>query len=182
LIRRKRGADVVNYHVSAPASGDFAVQVQLRPSSYSYSSKQQQRVLTARIYNDLQLTADGTEWKAREEIWSQSIEEQYHDEGEEEEGIVVRLHGTIPNVQQWTAETPNLYTLVLELKDSDGNTTQVESCRIGFRSIDIDAETGILHVNGKRITVCGINRHEHDPDHGKVVSLERMHQDITVLK
>ena len=93
----------------------------------------------------------------------------------------------------WTAETPNLYTLVLTLlrheekgesNDNDNSAAthicQVESCRVGFRTIDI--HDGALHCNGCPITVCGMNRHEHDPDHGKVVSLERMKQDVCLLK
>ena len=105
----------------------------------------------------------------------------------------VHFQTVISNPQLWTAETPNLYTLVIEQhedeggggNDSDGTirttTTQVESCRIGFRSVEVTPK-GVLHVNGRAITICGINRHEHDPDHGKVVSLERMKQDIIVLK
>jgi Glycosyl hydrolases family 2, TIM barrel domain len=57
---------------------------------------------------------------------------------------------------------------------------QVESCRVGFRTVDI--LNGMVHVNGKRITVCGMNRHEHDPDHGKVVGLDQMGRDICLLK
>jgi len=104
------------------------------------------------------------------------------------------LSGDPPTVRLWTAETPNLYTLVISLevpttndsssRDGTGATAfavkQAESCRVGFRTVDI--HDGAVHVNGKRITVCGMNRHEHDPDHGKVVSLERMKQDICLLK
>jgi beta-galactosidase len=57
---------------------------------------------------------------------------------------------------------------------------QVESCRVGFRTVLI--KDAILLVNGKRITVCGVNRHEHDPEYGKCVSMERMKQDIELLK
>ena len=100
----------------------------------------------------------------------------------------------VDNPHLWTAETPNLYTLIIEQLEEDAGgdgeeseqfrrtiTTQVESCRIGFRSVEV-TRSGILNVNGRPITICGINRHEHDPDHGKVVSLERMKQDIIVLK
>ena len=64
--------------------------------------------------------------------------------------------------------------------DSNQKVTQVESCRVGFRTVDI--HDGVVRVNGKRITICGLNRHEHDPDHGKVVCVDRMKQDIELMK
>jgi hypothetical protein len=179
LIRRRPGADILDYHVEAPASGDLCVSVQLRESS---KPQQSSRTILARLYDDEQLTADG-DWKANTEIWSQ------RQSVEDPTSTTLQFKEQIPGVRLWTAETPHLYTLVLEQiddehedddHDSNGRITQVESCRVGFRSIDVDG--GILQVNGKRITICGINRHEHDPDHGKVVSMERMKQDITVLK
>lgn len=171
LIRRRPGADILDYHVSSPASGDLTVSVQLQelPSTPVLASTE--RIVTARLYADQQLTADGDWKRAKEEIWSQSLNG--------ENSTILQFKGQIPNVQSWTAETPNLYTLVLE-QQSNNSVTQVESCRVGFRSIDINE--GILHVNGKQIMICGINRHEHDPDHGKVVSIDRMKQDITTLK
>ena len=182
LIRRRSGADILDYHVSSPASGNLCVSTHLRESSNNATK----RKITARLYSDEQLTAEG-DWKKKEEIWSTS-------KTIPKTATTLQLQGMIPNVQLWTAETPTLYTLVLELQQpsspeggdtiTDTTTTtttlQSESCRVGFRTIDVDS--GILHVNGKRITICGINRHEHDPDHGKVVSLERMKQDITTLK
>ena len=179
LIRRKRGADIMNYEVSALASGQLTVQVQLQ----GLSSHNGTRILKGRLYDDVQLSADGSRWEPKQEIWSQTL----HIEAESlpapsspEENLVIRLQGNVDNIKTWSAETPTLYSLVLELLDHNGKTTQIESCRIGFRTID--ANDGTLNVNGRRITVCGINRHEHDPDFGKVVSLERMHQDIKVLK
>ena len=104
------------------------------------------------------------------------------------------MHDTIPNIKQWTAETPNLYTLVVELHNanSDGSRgvsseriIQCESCRVGFRTVSIDDDGSnhkLLKVNSKPIMIRGLNRHEHDPDTGKVVSLERTIQDITLFK
>jgi beta-galactosidase len=87
----------------------------------------------------------------------------------------------LTNIQAWTAETPHLYTLVVTLVDkATPKVWQVEACRIGFRTVAIvDAQ---VCVNGRPITVCGMNRHEHDPDTGKVVRLARMHQDVCTLK
>jgi hypothetical protein len=179
LIRRSPKADIMDYHVAAAASGDLTVSVQLRESALLQPPQEERRVVTARLYSDEQVTADGADWKeAKRELWSQR-----QTVDPTSATTTLTFQGQLEDIQPWTAETPHLYTLVLEQTTDDGTTRathQVESCRVGFRSIDVDG--GILHVNGKRITICGINRHEHDPDHGKVVSLERMMQDITTLK
>jgi beta-galactosidase len=64
--------------------------------------------------------------------------------------------------------------------DPPSKVLQVESCRVGFRTVEI--KDSMVHVNGRRITIAGVNRHEHDPDLGKVVTLERMKQDVILLK
>jgi beta-galactosidase len=90
------------------------------------------------------------------------------------------LSARVPGVKKWSAETPNLYTLVLTLNDGSGNVVEAESCRIGFRKIEI--KDGQLLVNGHSIKLFGVNRHEHDPDHGRAIPLGRMIQDIKLLK
>ncbi len=90
------------------------------------------------------------------------------------------LAATIPNVKTWSAETPNLYTLVLTLHDRSGNVVEAESCRIGFRRVEI--RDGQLMVNGISVKLFGVNRHEHDPDHGRAIPVSRMIQDIKLLK
>lgn len=80
----------------------------------------------------------------------------------------------VKNPYKWTAETPYLYTLMIEY----GN--EVTSQKVGFRKVEIkDAQ---LLVNGKPIYIKGVNRHEMDPDGGYVVSRERMIQDIELMK
>jgi beta-galactosidase/beta-glucuronidase len=132
-------------HVAtAAASGDLTVSVQLRESSLF--RPKEERVVTARLYSDEQVTADGADWKeAKRELWSQ------RQTVDPTSATTVTFEGQLDDIQPWTAETPHLYTLVLE-QTTDGTTRtthQVESCRVGFRSIDVDG--GILHVNGKRI-------------------------------
>jgi beta-galactosidase len=90
------------------------------------------------------------------------------------------LEHKVSNPKKWSAEFPNLYTLVLTLKNAEGKTIEVESCRIGFRKIEI--KDGQLLVNGKSIKLFGVNRHEHDPDHGRAIPVSRMIQDIKLLK
>lgn len=171
LIRRPVRADILDYRVLATASRELSLAVHLRKNSL-------RSTLTVKLYEDRQLTPDGDQWiPAQEELWSQSKQVD-----RSTKKTLTFESSSIQQVKLWTAETPNLYSLVLIQSDAiTGEIFQVESCRIGFRSMDINGD-GILRVNGQRITICGINRHEHDPDHGKVVSLDRMKQDIITLK
>ncbi|NVM29616.1 MAG: DUF4981 domain-containing protein [Candidatus Helarchaeota archaeon] len=86
----------------------------------------------------------------------------------------------VENPGKWTAETPSLYQIVLELKNPDGRLIEVEHCRFGFRKVEIKNRQ--ILINGKRLFTKGVNRHEHDPDHGRAIPYERMVQDIKLLK
>ncbi|NLX37823.1 MAG: DUF4981 domain-containing protein [Chloroflexi bacterium] len=94
--------------------------------------------------------------------------------------VEVSLATPIANPKKWTAETPNLYRLLLTLKDPCGDPIEAETCRVGFRKVEI--VDGQLLVNGVAIKIRGVNRHDHDPDGGKVVTYESMVQDITLMK
>ena len=82
-------------------------------------------------------------------------------------------------VKPWSAESPNLYTVLITLKQGD-KVLEVIRQRIGFRHIEIKG--GQLLVNGQPILIKGADRHELDPDGGYVVSVERMIQDIKIMK
>ncbi len=86
----------------------------------------------------------------------------------------------IPKPKHWTAETPNLYKIVLGLKSKKGKDQQYLSTDIGFRNIEIKG--GQLLVNGKAILFKGVNRHEHDEHKGHVISKESMIKDIELMK
>jgi beta-galactosidase len=86
----------------------------------------------------------------------------------------------IPNVKKWTAETPNLYKLIILLKISKNEITEKAECKIGFRKIEIEDRQ--LKINGVPITIRGVNRHEHDPITGRIISVESMIQDISLMK
>ena len=83
------------------------------------------------------------------------------------------------NVKPWSAETPNLYTVLVTLKQGD-KVLEVIKQRVGFRHIEI--KDGQLLVNGQPILIKGADRHELDPDGGYLVSVERMIQDIKIMK
>ena len=92
----------------------------------------------------------------------------------------VRLTGEIKNVKQWSAEIPNLYTLVITSKDANGKINEITSAKIGFRTIEI--KNGLLLVNGKRILVKGVDMHEFNPVTGQVVDKELEMKDIEQMK
>ena len=85
----------------------------------------------------------------------------------------------VPNVKPWTAETPNLYKVFITLKNKQG-VSEVIPQKVGFRNVEI--KKAQLLVNGQPILVKGADRHEIDPDGGYVVSVERMIQDIKIMK
>jgi beta-galactosidase len=90
------------------------------------------------------------------------------------------LRAPVKNPRKWTAENPNLYVLVLVLRDAAGQTVEVERCRFGFREVEIRDQQ--LFVNGVSTLLKGANRHEHDPDRGRAVTVDRMRQDILLMK
>lgn len=81
---------------------------------------------------------------------------------------------------KWSAETPSRYTVVLRLKDAAGGVLETTYCRFGFQQSIIKG--GQLLVNGEPILIKGVNRHEHDPIHGRAVPVSRMVQDILLMK
>ncbi|MHC4180115.1 MAG: glycoside hydrolase family 2 TIM barrel-domain containing protein, partial [Planctomycetota bacterium] len=87
---------------------------------------------------------------------------------------------TLKNPAKWTAETPNLYRLVLTLTDAAGKVAEATSHNVGFRKVEI--RDGQLLVNGRAIYLKGVNRHEHDPATGHTVSVASMTRDIRLMK
>ena len=85
----------------------------------------------------------------------------------------------VPGVKAWTAETPYLYKAFITLKNKQG-VSEVIPQKIGFRNVEI--KNAQLLVNGKPVLIKGANRHEIDPDGGYVVGVERMIQDIKIMK
>jgi len=80
----------------------------------------------------------------------------------------------------WSAEEPNLYTLVLELKDEQGKVIEYVSSHVGFRNVVIKDK--VFLVNGKAVKLKGVNRHESTPDFGHFVSREEMEKELKLLK
>lgn len=90
------------------------------------------------------------------------------------------MEAQITNPKKWTAETPDLYTLQLTLNNAKGEVTEQITTKVGFRSLEI--KNGSFLVNGKPVRLRGVNRHEHDPYTGRVMTEKRMLQDILLMK
>ncbi|MBN1360568.1 MAG: DUF4981 domain-containing protein [Sedimentisphaerales bacterium] len=91
-----------------------------------------------------------------------------------------RLTANVADPLKWTSETPNLYTVVLELLDQAGKVTEVKACHFGFREIELKDQQ--FFVNGVSVKLKGVNRHEHDPDRGQAVEIGSMVRDIELMK
>lgn len=92
----------------------------------------------------------------------------------------IDFSSTIKNAKPWSAETPNLYELIIQLKDEKAETIEVLRQDVGFRTVEI--KDGQLHVNGKSIYLKGVNLHEHHDVTGHVLDEKTMIKDIKVMK
>jgi beta-galactosidase len=90
------------------------------------------------------------------------------------------LETSIPKVAAWSAETPNLYTLRIELVSPNGTVIEFSQQRIGFRSVVIKGRE--LLVNGEAIYIYGVNRHDFNRHTGRVLSREDLRQDLLTMK
>ena len=91
----------------------------------------------------------------------------------------VELSVTVPNARRWNAETPHLYPVYITLL-KDGEVVEIHSKKMGFRDLRVDGNR--LLVNDIPITLKGINRHEHDPKNGRAITVERIEQELRLLK
>ena len=86
----------------------------------------------------------------------------------------------VNHAQFWSAETPNLYKVLLALKNINGEVMEVIPVNVGLRRVEI--RDGNLLVNGKRILIKGTDRHEFDPDRGQAITPDLMERDIKMMK
>lgn len=80
----------------------------------------------------------------------------------------------------WSAESPTLYTLTCELVGKGGNVKDATAFRVGFRSVDITG--GVFRVNGKKVKLMGVNRHDHDHINGKTLDRDDLRRDVELMK
>ncbi|MFJ5260302.1 glycoside hydrolase family 2 TIM barrel-domain containing protein [Streptomyces sp. NPDC088387] len=91
---------------------------------------------------------------------------------------LLRTH--VPDVRTWTAETPELYGLTVRLHRADGSVADTSHHRTGFRDVEISGRD--LLINGERVFIRGVNRHDFHPLTGRTVSYDEMRADLCLLK
>ncbi len=91
----------------------------------------------------------------------------------------VHFEQLLPNIKPWNGEHPNLYGLSIELIENGTSLDKIEN-KLGFRNIEIRKNQ--LCINGKPLTLKGVNRHEHDERTGHVITTDSMVQDILLMK
>lgn len=87
---------------------------------------------------------------------------------------------TVEQPQQWSAESPYLYHLVMTLKDANGNVLEVVPQRVGFR--DIKVRDGLFWINNRYVMLHGVNRHDNDHRKGRAVGMDRVEKDLQLMK
>jgi beta-galactosidase len=92
----------------------------------------------------------------------------------------LRLEAEVPGVRPWSAELPHLYDLEVTLHAPDGAAVERATYRVGFRRVEIVGND--LLVNGVRVMVRGVNRHDFDPLRGRTISPDRFRDDLQVMK
>lgn len=143
--------------------GDFKLNVELFNSS---RKKDKNMILNAKLIS------------SEDKSTLASFSKEFNIDRKKKQEIVFDQLITRP--MKWTAETPNLYTLVLSVFNDDGICEESMSCKVGFRTSEI--KNGQLLVNGVSILIKGVNRHEHDPVKIHVMSEEMMMEDIRLMK
>ncbi len=93
--------------------------------------------------------------------------------------LSLNMNVTAPRL--WSAETPNLYDLILTLKDGTGKTIDIRGSKVGFREVGIRND-GALIINGKRMVFHGVNRHDFSPVNGRAITDEEIEEDIKTMK
>ncbi|PIB35721.1 hypothetical protein BFP72_10110 [Reichenbachiella sp. 5M10] len=114
-------------------------------------------------------------YEGREEIYRESLTKDVAPRDKE----MLNFTKEFAKVRQWSAERPDRYTLTIQLKLNNVLKQAVKQ-EIGFKTVEI--QKGQLLVNGQAIYIKGVNRHEHDPVTGHVVSTESMLKDIRLMK
>ena len=94
--------------------------------------------------------------------------------------VFMQDKGDIGKVKPWSAESPNLYMTTIWLSEKDNEPLETLITFIGFRTSEI--KDGKLLINGQYVLIKGVNRHEHDPYTGHVISRESMERDIALMK
>ena len=95
-------------------------------------------------------------------------------------GHVAVADCVVPRVKPWSAETPHLHRVTISLVSPTGEVHETLEQRVGFRRVEI--VDGDFLVNGRRVMIQGVNRHDHHPERGKAVTVDDMRADLVAMK
>jgi beta-galactosidase len=165
ILKAQEKTKIVDFTVSSTLKndykdGDFSLDILVNNNS----EKRQKLKLSYAILDGNNLIINGEKSLKIEENTSENI----------------NFKQDIENVKRWNAEKPNLYTLLISLKDRRGNIIESTSKKIGFRSVEI--KRGQLLINGVAVLLKGVNIQEHSPETGHVIDEELMLKDIELMK
>ena len=158
---------------------DFLLQINPQFSVYNGETGEGYRLVASLFDGDYKICSDSV---AVDEVLDLShkaarMNEWYPQRGHRK---FERMEMKVNNPRLWSAEQPYLYTLRLQLCDSLGHIVEQITQKVGFRQIAIRG--GQLLINGEPIKIRGVNRHEHDPYTARVMTEERMLQDLRLMK
>lgn len=95
-------------------------------------------------------------------------------------GYEANLAASLPSVRPWSAESPALYSLEVQLLNAAGEVVEAHALKLGFKRVEVAGRR--LKVNGQPIVITGVNRHDHHPENGKTCSVADMRADLISMK
>jgi len=147
---------------------DWNLKIIAKVGNYSLSPQKNVRV-KCEIYDE-----SGNPVKSESNLENKTLYLSVKDES------VLLMQSMVLNPRKWSAEKPELYTILIKLYDKKNNLIELESCKFGFREIKI--KSGQLLLNGQPILLKGVDRHEHNPVLGHYVTKDQMLRDIEIMK
>ncbi|AYN26290.1 beta-galactosidase subunit alpha [Buttiauxella sp. 3AFRM03] len=136
--------------------------------------------LSCDVRNITATPAEGYQLLAQLFDGEKCIAEQQHDALSVHSDLRCQLVLPVKQPKQWNAEQPNLYLLLLTLRDNRGEIVEVVPQQVGFR--DIKVRDGLFYVNGRYLKLHGVNRHDHDHQKGRAIDMARAERDIILMK
>ncbi|KQY91707.1 beta-galactosidase [Paenibacillus sp. Root52] len=172
--------DVYLYSPSPVQIADFFVQTNL-DAAYQDAELQ----IDVKLFNHNASVTDGMSVQAQlydaqqQAVLDQPIQAAVSFVNDNNE-LSIHLSAEVTNPLKWSAEFPNLYTLVLSIQAGHGETVEAVRSRVGFRTFEL--KDGLMKINGQRIVFKGVNRHEFSPKTGRAITAEDMIRDIELMK
>lgn len=162
--------------------GQWEVTVDVDLQNHTACDAAAEAVLSVKVYDDKGVEV--TPVTPADPPWDGIAEKKINLIGQKnwKTGLLVRFDAP----KLWSAEVPNLYTLILELRDKSGKLIEAVPAQLGFRKVEVAARKGDAKkrfwVNGQKIKLKGVNRHEADPWTGHTVSNEATEEEIRLMK